>query len=157
MYLKGQVLVSYSYYEKDKGQRDNFDFFIMAGMGIGEKGAVLPQATDFNIVISGDRCGPCHSFKSLVRQQKVAIDGLAAAWSSQRLSILHRSVNIGMDFSAHNVRTKPLNKDPCWHCTFQANHIAQWICSQDTAWQSDYQSHRQYHIGHQQSVPHLGD
>ena len=98
------MLISYSYYEKDGGQRDNFDFFLLTGMGIGKQGARLPLATDFSIVVSGHHCAPCSSFNKLVRPQEVHIDGVAAAWSSQRLTILHRSINLGMDFSAHNVR-----------------------------------------------------
>ena len=111
--MKAQALVSYSYYEKDDGQKENLDFFILRGMGISEQGAMLPQATDFSIVVSGEHCAPCHSFNSLVREHEVAVEGVAAAWSSQRLTVLHRSVNMGMDFAAHNVRTKHPLKTHC--------------------------------------------
>ena len=99
-----QVLVSYSYYEKDVGQRENFRFFISAGMGIRANGHDMPIATDFSIVISGAYCAPCDLFRGLVQEQRCLIEGATALWENSRVAVLHRIENEGMDFAAHNVR-----------------------------------------------------
>ena len=102
-----QVLVSYSYFEKDAGQRDNFGFFILAGMGISAAGHDMPLETDFSIVISGHHCAPCGVLRGLVRERQSSVDGAAEIWKSSRIAVLHRSENLGMDFAAHNVRPSP--------------------------------------------------
>jgi len=99
-----QVLVSYSYFEKDEGQRENFKYFLLAGMGIHGNDVTLPKAADFVIVISGKACTPCDALYSHVGRQDVSVAGVSAVWTSPRLAILQRSENVGMDFAAHNVR-----------------------------------------------------
>lgn len=99
-----QVLVSYSYFEKNEGQRENFEFFIMAGMGIRATGVSLPAATDFSVVVSGELCTPCSALRAGITAMDVPIAGIASAYGSPRLIILHRQGNLGMDFAAHNVR-----------------------------------------------------
>ena len=99
-----QVLVSYSYFEKDEGQRENLKYFLLAGMGIHDNDFTLPTAADFVVVISGKTCSPCDVLHSHVERQDVSVDGVSAVWSSPRLAILQRSENVGMDFAAHNVR-----------------------------------------------------
>ena len=98
-----QVLVSYSYFEKDEGQKENFHYFILAGMGMSKEGLKLPLATDFSLVVSGDTCGPCGVFSGLVQESRLTVDGVAEIWDSARIVVLHRSENNGMDFAAHNV------------------------------------------------------
>ena len=100
------MLVSYSYYEKDNGQKENFDFFILAGIGVHGTAAELPLATDFSIVVSGDRCTPCSALDALVQERRPHQGTMLALWEGHRLSIIHKS-NAGMDFAAHNVRCKP--------------------------------------------------
>lgn len=97
------VLVSYSYFEKDPIQRANFEFFIAVGMGVFSVFSP-PRNTDFTVVVSGDTCTPCKALLPLLKP--VPADqlrhGVAAAWSSVGLTILHRSQNEGMDIAAHN-------------------------------------------------------
>jgi len=99
-----QVLVSYSYFEKDEGQRENLKYFLLAGMGIHRNDVTLPKAADFVMVISGKACTPCDALYSHVGRQDVSVAGVSAVWTSPRLAILQRSENVGMDFAAHNVR-----------------------------------------------------
>ena len=99
-----QVLVSYSFYEKDEGQRRNFEYFITAGMNVlNGRQSALPAGVDFGIIISGHLCTPCTALQGLVHERRLLLDGVAAAWDSRRIAILHRSENTGMDFAAHNV------------------------------------------------------
>ena len=107
MLQQPQVLVSYSYYEKDIGQKENFEFFILAGMGVRETGAHLPAATDFSIVVSGDRCTPCSALHALVQEQVPHQGEMIALWEGYRLTVIHKP-NAGMDFGAHNVSCRPL-------------------------------------------------
>ena len=98
-----QALVSYSFYEKDDGQRRNLEYFITAGMNVFKgRQPVLPTRTAFSIVISGELCTPCAALQGLVHKRELYLDGVAAAWDSSRVAILHRSENSGMDFAAHN-------------------------------------------------------
>ncbi|KAK9843381.1 hypothetical protein WJX84_009886 [Apatococcus fuscideae] len=54
----GPTLVSYSYFEKDDVQRFNMEFFMAVGMGQSPR-FKPPQATDFVVIISGEKCSPC--------------------------------------------------------------------------------------------------
>lgn len=56
--LKAEIAISYSYFQKDDGQRDNFDFFIDHGIG-GLRRYPLLQNTDVVIIVSGSECSPC--------------------------------------------------------------------------------------------------
>ena len=99
-----QLLVSYSFYEKDEGQRRNFEYFITAGMKVlNGRQSALPAGVDFGIIISGHLCTPCAALQGLVHERRLLLDGVAATWDSRRIAILHRSENTGMDFAAHNV------------------------------------------------------
>ena len=94
-----QVLVSYSFYEKDEGQRRNFEYFITAGMNVRNgKQSALPAEVDFGIIVSGHLCTPCAALQGLVHGRRLLLTGVAAAWVSRRVAILHRSENTGMDF-----------------------------------------------------------
>ena len=94
--------MSYSFFEKDQGQLQNLEFFITAGMGIEQGQSSLPEGTDFSIVVNGDKCSPCIALSSHVEVQHTLQDGVSAMWSSQRIMVLHRSINVGMDLGAHN-------------------------------------------------------
>lgn len=97
------MLISYSYYEKDSGQKENFEFFISAGMGVRGSAVQLPAGTDFSIVVSGDKCTPCSTLSPLVHESTPHQGGILALWEGHRLTVMHRP-NAGMDFGAHNVR-----------------------------------------------------
>ncbi len=105
MRLLLQILVSYSYYEKAEGQKENIEYFIMEGMGIHMEHIALPEGTDFSIVINGDDCSPCTALRPHVTALQSSIRGLSAVWGSQRITVLQRAENSGMDIAAHNVRT----------------------------------------------------
>ena len=107
MLQQPQVLVSYSYYEKDISQKENFEYFISAGMGVRKTGSQLPGETDFSIVVSGDRCTPCSALTALVQVRQPHQAGILALWEGYGLTVMHKP-NAGMDFGAHNVRCKPL-------------------------------------------------
>ena len=96
------MLVSYSFFEKDRGQLQNFEFFIAAGMGIEKSHTSMPRATDFSIVVNGDECSACGALSGLVEAQHTPPSGISAVWSSQRITVLHRTTNVGMDLGAHN-------------------------------------------------------
>ena len=100
-----QVLVSYSYYEKDEGQKGNLEYFLLEGLGINGIGTKLPAATDFSIVVNGDMCSPCAALSSSVTALNVSLEGVHEAWGGQRITVLHRVENFGMDIAAHNVRS----------------------------------------------------
>ena len=95
--------MSYSYFEKDKGQLQNFQFFIAAGMGIHGQLISLPVATDFSVVVNGGLCTPCKALRLHVNPKDLRFAGLARAYFSSRIALLHRDENLGMDFAAHNV------------------------------------------------------
>lgn len=98
-----QVLVSYSFFEKDPGQRDNFEYFIMEGIGIHNGCQNIPQGIQFSVVISGDLCSPCSLLTPLLTKTSEVPDGVAAAMSSHQITLLYRTENFGMDIAAHNV------------------------------------------------------
>ena len=100
--------MSYSYYEKDKGQKENLEYFILEGLGINGMRTRLPAATDFSIVVNGDECSPCAALSSSVTALNISLEGVHAAWGSQRITVLHRVENSGMDIAAHNVRTSQI-------------------------------------------------
>jgi len=50
-----EVLVSYSYFEKDIIQRENAEFFWKMGMGVGSYIQPLQQ-TSFVVVVNGETC-----------------------------------------------------------------------------------------------------
>ena len=123
-----QVLVSYSYFEKDDGQRDNLKYFMSAGMGIRESHATLPAETDFVITISGDACSPCRILFRRLNKRDITIEGVSAVWSmngNTRLTILQRTENVGMDFAAHNVAYSSTNKESD---DFASRNIFQNLC-----------------------------
>lgn len=97
------VLVSYSYFEKDAVQRANFEFFIAVGMGL-FSAFPTPQDTDFTVVVSGATCTPCKALLPILKQLPAAKlqEGIDAAWTGKRLTLLFRKENEGMDIAAHN-------------------------------------------------------
>ena len=97
------MLVSYSYYEKDEGQKENLEYFILEGVGINGEQVSMPAATDFSIVVNGAHCSPCSALH--LRALDVTLVGIHAAWGNQRITVLHRMQNSGMDIAAHNVRS----------------------------------------------------
>ena len=99
------MLVSYSYYEKDDGQRQNFEYFILEGLGLNGMRTKMPAATDFSIVVNGDECSPCTALSPYLSALDISVEGVSAAWGSQRITVLHRVENFGMDIAAHNVGT----------------------------------------------------
>ena len=99
-----QVLVSYSYFEKDEGQRENFEYFILEGLGLSGANSRMPAATDFSIVVNGDECSPCTALSPYLDALDISLEGVSAAWGSPRITVLHRVENFGMDIAAHNVR-----------------------------------------------------
>ena len=96
--------MSYSYFEKDDGQMQNFEFFILEGLGINGISRKMPAATDFSIVVNGDECRPCTALSPHVDALDVSLEGVSAALGSPRLTVLRRIENAGMDIAAHNVR-----------------------------------------------------
>ncbi len=98
-----QVLVSYSYFEKDEGQRENFEYFILEGLGLNGVHTRIPAATDFSIVVNGDDCSPCTALSPYLDPLDISLKGVSAAWGSTRITVLHRVENFGMDIAAHNV------------------------------------------------------
>ena len=98
-----QVLVSYSFFEKDEGQRQNFEYFIMEGLGLSGMRIRMPTATDFSIVVNGDECTPCAALSPHLSAMDITLEGVSAAWGSARINVLHRVENFGMDIAAHNV------------------------------------------------------
>lgn len=98
-----QVLVSYSYFEKDEGQRENFEYFILEGLGLNGVRTRMPAATDFSIVVNGDECSPCTALSPYLNALDISLEGVSAAWGSPRITVLHRVENFGMDIAAHNV------------------------------------------------------
>lgn len=52
---RSEVLVSYSYFEKDTVQRDNAEFFWKLGMGVNSH-VKPPQHTSFVVVVNGEKC-----------------------------------------------------------------------------------------------------
>ena len=101
-----QVLVSYSYFEKDEGQMQNFEYFILTAMGTHGERNRLPVATDFSIVVNGDSCSPCATLIPHVSVLDISFPGLSAAWGGPHITVLHRIDNFGMDIAAHNVRAQ---------------------------------------------------
>ncbi|PRW33169.1 hypothetical protein C2E21_7839 [Chlorella sorokiniana] len=101
----GPVLVSYSYFEKDSIQRDNFDFFITMGMGLANR-LGGPAATDFVVVVNGAVCRPCSRLYPLMQESASPLlppSVLTAEYKGDGLALLKRTENEGMDFAAHNV------------------------------------------------------
>ena len=101
------VLVSYSYFEKDKIQEANFRFFVAVGMGI-ESDYQTPEQTKFVVVQNGPQCTPCSVFESLLEYSQDATDALAphakaVFFGNPHPTLLIRAENIGMDIAAHNI------------------------------------------------------
>lgn len=95
------VLVSYSYFEKDAIQKKNLEFFLSVGFGYNSKFAA-PANTDLIIVINGAECLPCVNLLPIVQQVEPLSDEVTTAWTGERLTMLKRRENEGMDFAAHN-------------------------------------------------------
>lgn len=101
------ILVSYSYFEKDKIQVANMEFFTTVGMGMANH-FKTPRSTDFALVISGNACTPCKALQPYLRQEsRSRVQGVSEIWSNKGIVMLHRSENEGMDFAAHNVHPPP--------------------------------------------------
>ncbi|KAL4854424.1 hypothetical protein ACK3TF_004779 [Chlorella vulgaris] len=98
----GPVLVSYSYFEKDPVQRENFDFFITLGMGLDSRFG-SPQSTDFVIVVNGKVCRPCSRLYPLLQEAPPLLPTLSAVYAGEGVAVLKRAENEGMDFAAHNI------------------------------------------------------
>lgn len=99
------VLVSYSYFEKDDNQRQNFKFFIAKGLGIKSRdhAMVLPRDVDVSIVVNGELCTPCVALRPYTSWAGNTVEGVSSAWSGPHLTVLHREENVGLDIAAHNV------------------------------------------------------
>lgn len=95
------VLVSYSYFEKDQIQKRNLEFFLAVGFGYNSK-FKAPANTDLIIVINGAECLPCVNLLPIVQQVEPLIDDVSTAWTGERLTMVKRKENEGMDFAAHN-------------------------------------------------------
>lgn len=111
----GQVLVSYSYFEKDSVQLGNMEFFLAVGLGMGSHGKNFkpPSNTDCVIVISGEHCSPCKQLYDVLDQEEKLIKespALSGAWVGKGLSVLKRVENEGMDFAAHNATIEWVRK-----------------------------------------------
>ena len=102
--IPNRVLVSYSYFQKDEIQRQNFDFFLAVGMGISAK-FHAPNHTEFVLVINGDVCDPCAKLLPYLEEDKryKNVPNIQKAWGSADIALLKRRENEGMDFAAHNV------------------------------------------------------
>lgn len=115
--VSSTVLVSYSYFQKDEIQRQNFEFFMAVGMGMSmSSGFQRPNSTDFVLVINGDVCSPCTAILPSMKEDsryKNSPD-ISMAWSSSDLAVLQRRENEGMDFAAHNVSTVLLVSAPLY-------------------------------------------
>ena len=110
---EGRILVSFAYWEKDKIQAENLNFFAKAAIGVrsGSLQIAFTPRTDFIVVITGKECSPCRNFEHVVSPD----DDLTSRWKmnhvvasafsdrTRRLVVLKRSRNVGMDFGAHNV------------------------------------------------------
>ncbi|KAL4421190.1 hypothetical protein ABPG77_010065 [Micractinium sp. CCAP 211/92] len=99
---QGPVLVSYSFFEKDAVQRDNFDFFITIGMGVDNRFGG-PANTDFVVVVNGKVCRPCARLYPMLQEVPALLPSLSAVYEGQGLAVLKRAENEGMDFAAHNI------------------------------------------------------
>eukprot|EP00892_Ulva_mutabilis_P003939 jgi/Ulvmu1/1917/UM012_0077.1 len=99
---RGNIFVSYSYFEKDGIQKANFDFFILSAMGIHSVAGQDMQA-DYFIVVNGDVCTPCKAFDQLLSPQSPSpMEGIAWVRRAPGVTMLKRIENEGMDFAAHN-------------------------------------------------------
>ena len=101
------VLVSYSYFEKDKIQEDNFRFFLTVGVGI-ESLYEAPEHADFVVVQNGPQCTPCSVWDHMLEYRQDITDALAphakaAFVGPSHPTLLLRAENIGMDIAAHNI------------------------------------------------------
>ena len=100
------ILTSYSYFEKDKVQLANFQFFISVGMGVSSK-YKAPANTEYVVVINGPQCTPCKSLSHILKDDSTAAKvnpaTVSAAWSGRGITMFQRIENEGMDFAAHNV------------------------------------------------------
>ena len=101
--IPSSVLVSYSFFQKDEIQRQNFEFFMAVGMGI-SSGFPPPNSTEFVLVISGDVCDPCTKLLPYLEEDNryKNLPDIRKAWSSTDVALLERRENEGMDFAAHN-------------------------------------------------------
>lgn len=102
---ESKVLVSYSYFEKDPIQRDNFDYFITMGMGVESRLLPALHNVDFTVVISGDKCSPCSRLLPMLKIEEMnpLPHDVSAAHGGPHLTLLQRIENEGMDFAAHNI------------------------------------------------------
>lgn len=75
----------------------------------------MPAATDFSIVVNGDECSPCTALSPYLSALDISLEGVSAAWGSQRITVLHRVENFGMDIAAHNVRTSQHRHQQLFH------------------------------------------
>ena len=102
--IPSSVLVSYSFFQKDEIQTQNFEFFIAVGMGI-SSGFQPPNSTDFVLVINGGVCDPCTELLPYLDEDSrhKNVPDIQKAWSSPDVTLLERRENVGMDFAAHNV------------------------------------------------------
>jgi hypothetical protein len=61
-------------------QKANFDFFILAAMGVGSTAGV-DDGADYHIVVSGDLCTPCQALQPVLRCVSFMVAGLLMALS----------------------------------------------------------------------------
>jgi hypothetical protein len=61
-----------------------------------------PRDTDFVVVVNGKVCRPCSRLYPLLREAEALLPALSFAYVGDRLAVLKRVQNEGMDFAAHN-------------------------------------------------------
>ena len=124
-----KVLVSYSYYQKDKVQLENFQFFTRVAMGRSHH-LIRPHDTDTFIVVNTRKCSPCRSLLTKAQEfNKELLNTVSKAWMGDGFTLLLRKQNIGMDFAAHNVRTYFLMISDGSHLLNNRTRIEPAICS----------------------------
>ena len=104
--LGGKTLISYSYFEKDSIQRENFEFFIRHGQP-------EPSESFFHTIytVTGQACSPCRALTKkmeLVPSEptwtRLHLRGtVAESLVSSTVTLLRRSETAGRDFGNHDV------------------------------------------------------
>lgn len=113
----GRIFVSYSYFEKDDIQKANFEFFLLAAMGVNSISGQDTQA-DYYLVINGDVCTPCEALQPMLEQDDATMAGVAWIKSAPGITMLKRIANEGMDFAAHNTSMTYAMRQSLWRYRF---------------------------------------
>ena len=67
----GAVAISYSYYEKDNVQKENFAFFLTHGIGSLQRYPLL-RSTEVVVINNGYKCSPCAGLPIYSEQHRQA-------------------------------------------------------------------------------------